>query len=136
MVQLSARCLLWPALAVAAVEGDLGAAERSVTGSVLHLGGGTDAVDEPLLIPRFPDAEADVRLDGNLDDAIWSRVPAYDRMTLISPDRGGTGRYRTQTLIFYTERGLYIGAWNEQPTDSLIRGWPAATAGVPAMRTR
>ncbi|MDE0419414.1 MAG: DUF5916 domain-containing protein, partial [Gammaproteobacteria bacterium] len=119
MVQLSARHVLWSAVAVTALAGDLGAAERSVTGSVLHLGGGTDAIDEPLLIPRFSEAEANVRLDGSLDDAIWTQVPAYDRMTLIRPDKGGTGRYRTQTLIFYTERGLYVGAWNEQPTDSL-----------------
>ncbi|MYJ76297.1 MAG: hypothetical protein F4089_14915, partial [Gammaproteobacteria bacterium] len=119
MVQRSARRLLWSAVAATALAGDLGAAERSMTGSVLHLGGGTDAVDEPLPIPRFSEAEAKVRLDGSLDDAIWTQVPAYDRMTLIRPDKGGTGRYRTQTLIFYTERGLYVGAWNEQPTDSL-----------------
>ena len=107
------------ALLVLGVIGHAEPAERSVRGSFLHTGGGTDAVDEPLVIPRFTEAEAAVRLDGKLDDAIWSQVPAYDRMTLIRPDKGGTGRYRTQTFIFYTERGLYFGAWNEQPADSL-----------------
>ena len=95
------------------------AVEPSVSGSVLHIGGGTDAVDAPLVIPRFSEAEAAVRLDGKLDDDIWTQVPAYDRMTLIRPDKGGTGRYRTQTFIFHTERGLYFGTWNEQPTDTL-----------------
>jgi len=99
--------------------GEIGAVERSVSGSLLQTGGGTDSVDAPLVIPRFPESEVTLRLDGKLDDAIWTRVPAYDKMTLISPDRGGTGRYRTQTFIFYTERGLYFGAFNEQPTDSL-----------------
>ena len=111
------RRLLWSALVVATAHA--GTAERSMTGSVLHLGGGTDSIDAPLVIPRFPATEIDVRLDGHLDDAVWTQVPAYDRMTLIRPDKGGTGRYRTQTFMFYTERGLYIGAWNEQPTDSL-----------------
>lgn len=67
MVQLSVRRLFWSALAATALGG--GAAERSVTGSVLHLGGGTDIVDEPLPIPRFSEAQAEVRLDGNLDEA-------------------------------------------------------------------
>ena len=111
--------LLSVAICLVGFVGGIGAAERSVTGSVLHLGGGTAAVDAPLAIPRFAETEADIRLDGKLDDAIWTQVPAYDRMTLIRPDRGGTGRYRTQTFIFYTERGMYFGAWNEQPTDSL-----------------
>ena len=99
--------------------GEIGAAERSMTGSLLHTGGGSADVDAPLTIPRFSEAEASIRVDGRLDDPIWAEVPAYDRMTLIRPDRGGTGRYRTQTFIFYTERGIYFGAWNEQPTDSL-----------------
>ena len=109
----SATLLAWGVIVHA------GPAEHSVRGSILYTDGGTDAVDEPLVIPRFAEAEAAVRLDGKLDDAIWAQVPAYDRMTLIRPDKGGTGRYRTQTFIFHTERGLYFGAWNEQPADSL-----------------
>ena len=110
---------MWSAIVLLANVGDIGAAERSITGSFLHGGGGTASVDAPLAIPRFSEAEAAIRLDGKLDDAIWAQVPAYDRMTLIRPDKGGTGRYRTQTFIFYTDRGMYFGAWNEQPTDSL-----------------
>lgn len=116
-----ARCrpLRFLAICLAGFAGDIGATERSITGSILHLGGGTAAVDAPLAIPRFPETEAAVRLDGKLDDGIWTQVPAYDRMTVVRPDQGGTGRYRTQTFIFYTERGMYFGAWNEQPTSSL-----------------
>ena len=120
MVEHPRRCPLWlVAICVAGLVGGLGAAERSITGSVLHLGGGTAEVDAPLAIPRFSEAEAVIRLDGELDDAIWAQVPGYDRMTLIRPDKGGTGRYRTQTFIFHTEQGIYFGAWNEQPPDSL-----------------
>ena len=120
---MTERVRHWPlwsaAIAMLANVGDIGAAERSITGSSLHVGGGTASVDAPLAIPRFSEAEAGIRVDGRLDEAIWAQVSAYDRMTLIRPDQGGTGRYRTQTFIFYTERGMYFGAWNEQPTDSL-----------------
>ncbi len=120
MTKSTRRLPMGPVLiAVLGLASGISAAERSKTGSVLHLGGGTAAVDAALVVPRFSEAEAAIRLDGNLDDAIWAQVPAYDRMTIIRPDQGGTGRYRTQTFIFYTERGLYFGAWNEQPADSL-----------------
>ena len=120
---MTERIRHWPlwsaAIVLLANVDDIGAAERSITGSFLYGGGGTAAVDAPLAIPRFSEAEAEIRVDGKLGEAIWAQVPAYDRMTLIRPDQGGTGRYRTQTFIFYTERGMYFGAWNEQPTDSL-----------------
>lgn len=114
------RWPLWPvATILLALVCNGGAQERSRTGSDLHTGGGDDSIGPPLVIPRFSEAEADIRLDGKLDDSIWAQVPAYDRMTLIRPDRGGTGRYRTQSFLFYTERGLYVAAWNEQPPESL-----------------
>ena len=67
--------------------------EPSVSGSVLHIGGGTDAVDAPLVIPRFFEAEAAVRLDGKLDDDIWTQVPAYAGTSSPNPkaDGGSTG---------------------------------------------
>ena len=113
---LRLRC---SALITIVLAGGLDAEERSITGSVLHLGGGTAAIDAPLAILRLSEAEANIRIDGKLDEPTWTQVPAYDRMTLVRPDRADTGRYRTQTFIFYTERGLYFGAWNEQPPDSL-----------------
>ncbi len=69
------------------------AVEPSVSGSVLHIGGGTDAVDAPLVIPRFFEAEAAVRLDGKLDDDIWTQVPAYAGTSSPNPkaDGGSTG---------------------------------------------
>ena len=95
------------------------AAEQSITGSPLHVGGRTASAQAALTLPRFTESELVFRLDGKLDDEIWSQVPAYDRMTLIDPDVGGRGRYPTQTFIFHTERGLYLGAFNAQPVDSL-----------------
>lgn len=96
------------------------ASEQSITGSPLYAGGGTESVDAALTIPRFTESELTFRLDGKLEDAIWSQVPAYDRMTLIKPDLGSRGRYSTQTFIFHTDRGLYVGAFNAQPVDSLM----------------
>ena len=92
----------------------------SYKGSVLNSAGGPDATAMPLVIPRFTEDEAEIHIDGRLDENLWSRVPAYDHMIVSSPDLGVASRYRTHTFIFYTDRGLYIGAWNEQPADTLL----------------
>ena len=98
----------------------ISAAERSITGSPLYVGWDLHSAHAALSPPRFNESEFELRLDGKLEDTIWSQVPAYDRMTVIKPDVGGSGRYGTQTFIFHTERGLYVGAFNAQPAESLI----------------
>ena len=79
-----------------------------------------DASRDALPIPRYVESEVSVRIDGVLDEAIWADVPAYDNMTVTQPDIGESARFRTQTHIFYTERGLYVGAYNEQPPDTML----------------
>ena len=66
---------------------------------------------------------ADIKLDGRLDEAVWRRIPAYDHMMVTTPDNDEPAAYRTHTFLFYSERGLYVGAWNEQPPGHL--GQPA-----------
>ena len=96
-------------------------ADLSRSGSALNPAGAVrHATVEALHIPRFTEAEAGMRIDGAMDEDVWSRVPAYDHMIVSSPDRDERPRYRTHTFMFYTERGLYVGAWNEQPTDTLL----------------
>ncbi len=92
----------------------------SIFGTPLNPGGGTAATAEALRVPKLPEQGLDVRIDGRLDDAVWRTVPAFDHMTVTQPDLRRRGAHRTHTFIFHTERGLYVGAWNEQPAESLI----------------
>ena len=95
-------------------------------GAVSYLGtpldpmGGAEATSDAIRIPRVAEAEADIKVDGSLDEAVWRRVPAYDHMMVTTPDKGESAAHRTHTFLFYTERGLYVGAWNEQPPETLI----------------
>ena len=95
-------------------------ARLSYLGTPLNATGGTEPTEAPILIPSVDDDEAAVELDGRLDEAVWRRIPAYDHMTITNPDEGEPAVYRTHTFMFYTERGLYVGAWNEQPPDTFV----------------
>ena len=92
----------------------------SYLGTPLNPAGGADATDEAIRIPRIAEAEAAIRVDGRLDEAVWRGVPAYDHMMVTTPDKGERAAYGTHTFLFYTERGLYVGAWNEQPPQTLV----------------
>lgn len=77
-----------------------------------------EASTEPLVIRRFD--EVDIRIDGDLDEAIWLQVPSLDAMRVIEPDVLTAARYSTDTRIFYTDEGLYVGTRAEQPAASRI----------------
>ena len=62
----------------------------------------------------------DIRLDGRLDESVWQAVDPYDAMVVIEPDTLGATKYRTETHFVYTNAGLYIGVWNEQPPATFI----------------
>ena len=97
-----------------------GEVSESYLGTPLNPTGGADATDEAIRIPRVAEAEAAIKVDGRLDEAVWRQVPAYDHMMVTTPDKGETPAHRTHTFLFYTERGLYVGAWNEQPPETLV----------------
>ena len=80
------------------------------------------ARDDPgvISIPRFNQSDIDIRVDGRLDENVWASVPYHDQMTVSDPDRGEPGRFRTHTRLLHTERGLYVGVWNEQPPETLL----------------
>jgi hypothetical protein len=102
--------------------------EARVTDPVNHIirikpaaTGGVDATTEPLILPRYDDENLDMKIDGHLDEHVWSEVPGYDNMTILDPDTLDVPRYSTVTKLVYTDKGLYVGIWNEQPTDKLLR---------------
>ena len=75
------------------------------------------------LIPQLTRIEADqanIELDGFLDEAVWDQVPYFDGMQVIDPDTLAPSTLETHTRIFYTEQGIYVGAMNYQPAESLV----------------
>lgn len=106
---------------VAPVEPEPSALERfisSMPGSALR--GDVRGVYPTMDIPRFTDSEANITIDGRLNEPAWASVPGYDNMRVIEPDTLENPPLQTRTQLFYTERGLYVGMWNEQDPDDLI----------------
>lgn len=75
-----------------------------------------------MVIPlqRLPDS-VDINLDGRLDDSVWAQVPAQRGMWVVEPETLVQAPYDTQTKVFYTDAGIYIGVEMEQPADTLVR---------------
>lgn len=71
-------------------------------------------------VTRISESDNDFRLDGDLDEAVWTDLPIIDGMQVIDPDTLADAPYETHVRMFYTERGVYIGVMNYQPEGSLV----------------
>lgn len=69
---------------------------------------------------RYEEEQADIQLDGFLNEAVWQELPYIDGMRVIDPDTLAETPYETHVRFFYTERGIYVGVMNYQPADSLV----------------
>lgn len=65
-------------------------------------------------------ADANIKLDGHVDEAIWDTLPSHDNMRVIDPDSMGLPDYATKTRLFFTNRGLYVAAEMAQPQETLV----------------
>ena len=88
----------------------------------------SDDPADAINVPR--DDTAVVTIDGRLDETVWSGVPGHDNMVLVEPGTLATARHRTVARYFHSDRGLYIGVWNEQPADTLTPRNPSARRGA------
>ena len=73
---------------------------------------------EAIAVPRYN--AVDIEIDGHLDEPIWAEVAGYDKMVLVEPDTLDAPRFRTVARYVYTDQGLYVGVWNQQPPETLI----------------
>jgi hypothetical protein len=73
-----------------------------------------------IVVPTGPDAEAQIRLDGVVDEPIWQTIAPHDRMLVAVPATGRRGRYATDVRLLATERGLYVGAIMYQDPATLV----------------
>ena len=72
-------------------------------------------------VPTFADADAAIRIDGVVDEALWRQVADYDNMLVAVPGTGQPGAYRTELRLLATERGLYVSAVMHQPPETLVQ---------------
>ncbi len=75
-------------------------------------------VGDAIVVPRYD--SVDILIDGHLSEPAWSEVPGYDNMVVVEPDTLQPARFRSIARYIYTEQGLYVGVWNEQPPETLI----------------
>ena len=77
--------------------------------------------DEPLVLQQWDHKQADVKIDGQLDETAWQHAMAIRQLKVTEPDTLITPRYDTEVRIFYTERGVYVSFDMEQPAETLVR---------------
>ncbi|HKT80789.1 MAG TPA: DUF5916 domain-containing protein [Vicinamibacterales bacterium] len=53
---------------------------------------------------------ADIKLDGRLDEAVWSSAPALSDFTQKDPQEGAPASDPVEVRILYDDAGLYVGA--------------------------
>ena len=75
----------------------------------------------PLALTHVPASQANVRVDGRLDEAVWRRLPVQEDFLVVTPDTLETPPYATRLRLFHTERGLYVGVDMDQPAETIIQ---------------
>ena len=71
-------------------------------------------------LTRIEGDDANIQLDGFLDEPVWQRIPVFDGMRVINPDTLAETPYQTDIRVFYTEQGIYVGVKNHQPEETLV----------------
>jgi len=76
---------------------------------------------EPVAIPRRDQEDADIQVDGYLDEAVWGSPPLFDEFRVLEPDTLAEPAYKTEFRMFYTEKGIYASFDLEQPPDTIVK---------------
>jgi hypothetical protein len=71
-------------------------------------------------ISRIAEADANIVLDGFIDEEIWQTLAVIDGMKVVDPDTLEDAPYETHVRFFYTDRGIYVSSMNFQPKETLI----------------
>lgn len=96
-------------------------ASRWLLAAAALLASGAQAQDPSTpQLTRMAESSAGIVLDGHLDEAVWGQVVPLDGMQVITPDTLAPASHPTETRIFYTERGIYVGVMAFQPPESLV----------------
>lgn len=71
-------------------------------------------------LTRVDHQQANILLDGFVDEVVWDSIPAFDGMRVTEPDTLANVPYATDIRVFYTEEGIYVGIINHQPAGTLL----------------
>ena len=77
--------------------------------------------DEPLVLQQWQHKQAEIKIDGHLDETAWRHAMAIRQLKVTEPDTLVTPAYDTEVRLFYTERGVYVSFDMEQPAETLVR---------------
>ncbi len=89
-----------------------------VMGRVINAANLSSGDSTEMRIARVEDAN--IKIDGRVDESIWLEIPAFDRMRVMNPDTLEETRYSTKTRIFSDSKGLYVSAVMIQPQSTLV----------------
>lgn len=78
------------------------------------------ATTDPLVLQKFDEKAINIKIDGRLDEPVWSLITGIDRMSVVEPDTLEQAELSTVTKFLYSEKGLYVGIWNEQDPATLL----------------
>ena len=67
-----------------------------------------DSVGNDLRIP-VPRIEADVRIDGELDEAVWAQAARLTDFSQYAPADGRPAEQQTEILVWYSPTALHFG---------------------------
>jgi hypothetical protein len=65
--------------------------------------------------------EAEIRVDGALDEPLWKEAAVLTGFTQFEPSEGAPASERTEVLVFYTPSALYLGIRAHATNPSRIR---------------
>ena len=73
---------------------------------------------DTLVLRHFDDVK--IKIDGKLDEPQWQAAPIIDALQVIEPDTLAATPWATDVRAFYTDKGLYVGIYNEQPEETIV----------------
>ena len=76
---------------------------------------------DPIPLTRFNDREANINIDGHVDEPAWAGSRTYNELRVLSPDTLAAVPYKTDVRLFYTEKGLYVSFDMEQPKETVVK---------------
>ena len=69
---------------------------------------------------ELPRHDVEIRIDGVLDEAVWSGLDQFDEFVVVEPDTLVDPAYQTLVSLFFNERGLYVGVSVKQPPETRV----------------
>ena len=76
---------------------------------------------DAIRIIKTDESTAEIKIDGRLDESIWSNLPNVGNFVVLEPDTLADVPHATNIKLAYTDKGLYVGADLKQPKETLIR---------------